>query len=344
MSLRQLIFILECKGARRTAIKTCGERAARCVGRDAAQGATPHGGDTSSGKMPNSITVVTPLTYGRGEAYGNEYRQLACGPVVAASHVNAAIDSVVPTLSSLVGGGSTVATLMYDSAEEPATSVKAYRDGLSRGARALVGPSYSSIAAYLALLGGIDQVPVCSYWASSPSLSSRVDFPYFGRTYPSDKEATKALPEMINALGWKSVAVIHTNNDYSIQYAEGLHGNAPVFGVNVIATWEFQSGNQHSISVAVKNIRDSGANIFVAICSSDSDLSTIFYEAEEQGIVGENFAWLTTDSVSAEAAIEAAPDRARTRRLMDRTINVRVATARTVSSAPRVRVVGIGLG
>ena len=35
---------------------------------------------------------------------GNDYRQLACGPVFAAGHVNAAIDSVVPTLSSLVGG------------------------------------------------------------------------------------------------------------------------------------------------------------------------------------------------------------------------------------------------
>lgn len=294
--------------------------------------------------MPNSIIAVMPLTNDRGEAYGNDYRQLACGPVVAAHHVNAATDSVVPTLSSLVGGGSTFATLMYDSAEEPATSVKAYRAGLSRGARALVGPSYSSIAAYLALLGGIDQVPVCSYWASSPSLSSTVNFPYFGRTYPSDKIATQALPQMINALGWKSIAVIHTNNDYSIQYAEGLHGNAPAFGVNLVATWEFEPGNQRSISVAVKNIRDSGANIFVAICSSDSDLSTIFYEAEEQGIVGANFAWLTTDSVSAEAVIEAAPDRARTRRLMDRTINVRVATDRTVSFAPRVRVVDLGLG
>ena len=51
-----------------------------------------------------------------------------------------------------------VATLMYDSAQDTATSVEAYRDSLSRGARALVGPMYSSVAKYLALLGGIDQV------------------------------------------------------------------------------------------------------------------------------------------------------------------------------------------
>jgi hypothetical protein len=48
---------------------------------------------------------------------------------------------------------------MYNSSTaEAATSVIAYRDSLRRGARAVVGPPYSSIAKYLALLGGIDQV------------------------------------------------------------------------------------------------------------------------------------------------------------------------------------------
>ena len=37
-----------------------------------------------------------------------------------------------------------VATLLYDTANEAATAVKAYRDSLSRGARAIVGPAYSA--------------------------------------------------------------------------------------------------------------------------------------------------------------------------------------------------------
>ena len=36
--------------------------------------------------------------------FGNDFRQLACGPLFAAGHVNAANDSVVPSLKSLVGG------------------------------------------------------------------------------------------------------------------------------------------------------------------------------------------------------------------------------------------------
>ena len=56
--------------------------------------------------MPNSrVAALMPLTgVNVANGKGNDYRQLACGPVFAAGHVNAAIDSVVPTLSSLVGG------------------------------------------------------------------------------------------------------------------------------------------------------------------------------------------------------------------------------------------------
>ena len=60
---------------------------------------------------------------------------------------------------------------MYDSGEDAATSVRAYRDSLSRGARALVGPSYSSITKNLALLGGIDQARL---WGLSYPILSRV--------------------------------------------------------------------------------------------------------------------------------------------------------------------------
>jgi len=274
--------------------------------------------------MPNSrVAALMPLTgVNVTNGKGNDYRQLACGPVFAAGHVNAAIDSVVPTLSSLVGG-SKVDTLMYNSSTaEAATSVIAYRDSLRRGARAVVGPPYSSIAKYLALLGGIDQVPMCSYWASAPSLS---DHAYFGRTYPSDEIATQALPEMIKALGWTNVAVIHISDAYGIAFAEGLRSNSQTCGVNVRATFDFDELNADSIRVAVKNLalmasRD-GVNIFVAISTSPTDLSTIFYEAEEQDIVGDGFAWLTTDSVNARVAIEKAPDQARARRLMDGAIN-----------------------
>ena len=171
-----------------------------------------------------------------------------------------------------------------------------------------------------------NQVPICSYWSSSPSLSD--GFPYFGRTYPSDVIATPALLKTIKALGWTNVAVIYTNNAYGIDYAEGLSSNAPSLGVNVHARFDFEENDADSIRVAVKKLSESGTNIFVAISSGDADLSTIFYEAESQGIVGERFAWLTTDSVTGARQSYGL----RARQLMNGTINVRHHVPRTVSS------------
>jgi hypothetical protein len=183
---------------------------------------------------------------------------------------------------------------------------------------------------------------MCSYWASAPSLS---DHAYFGRTYPSDEIATQALPEMIKALGWTNVAVIHISDAYGIAFAEGLRSNSQTCGVNVRATFDFDELNADSIRVAVKNLalmasRD-GVNIFVAISTSPTDLSTIFYEAEEQDIVGDGFAWLTTDSVNARVAIEKAPDQARARRLMDGAINVCRHLARTSRESGPLSGVGL---
>lgn len=53
--------------------------------------------------MANLVGALMPLT-GDNVTFGNDYRQLACGPLFAAGHVNAANDSVVPSLKSLVSG------------------------------------------------------------------------------------------------------------------------------------------------------------------------------------------------------------------------------------------------
>ena len=53
--------------------------------------------------MPNLVGALVLLT-NDGMTFGNDFRQLACGPLFAAGHVNTANDSVVPNLKSLVGG------------------------------------------------------------------------------------------------------------------------------------------------------------------------------------------------------------------------------------------------
>ena len=60
--------------------------------------------------LDSAVAALMPLT-GVNVTHGNDYRQLACGPVVAAGHVSSAVDSVVPTMKSLVGGSTVLPTL-----------------------------------------------------------------------------------------------------------------------------------------------------------------------------------------------------------------------------------------
>ena len=46
------------------------------------------------------------------------------------------------------------------------------------GAQALVGAARSAVSMPLAMLSKIDQMPQCSYWSSSPSLSDTLLYPY----------------------------------------------------------------------------------------------------------------------------------------------------------------------
>ena len=67
--------------------------------------------------------------------------------------------------------------------------------------------------------------------------------------------ATQALPQMIKALGWTNIAVIHTNDAYGIDYAEGLRSNALHCGLTVHTTVEFDQHNPDSIRGAVAGSR-----------------------------------------------------------------------------------------
>ena len=111
---------------------------------------------------------------------------------------------------------------MYDSGEDAATSVRAYRDSLSRGARALVGPSYSSITKNLGLLGGIDQARL---WGLSYPILSRVILLYprlcpISRANLSRARYTIPYPHPILSTPILSTAILSTEIEvgYQAQY------------------------------------------------------------------------------------------------------------------------------
>ncbi|KAK6142453.1 hypothetical protein DH2020_022801 [Rehmannia glutinosa] len=78
---------------------------------------------------------------------------------------------------------------------------------------AIVGPQSSGIARIISHVANGLQVPVISYAASDPMLSS-VQFPYFFRMAPTDSNQMAAIADIIEFYGWKEVIAIFSDDDY----------------------------------------------------------------------------------------------------------------------------------
>ncbi|KAA8525684.1 hypothetical protein F0562_007539 [Nyssa sinensis] len=77
---------------------------------------------------------------------------------------------------------------------------------------AIIGPATSTQADFVINLGGKAQVPIISFSATSPSLSS-IRSPYFIRATHNDSSQVKAISAIIQAYGWREVVPIYVDNE-----------------------------------------------------------------------------------------------------------------------------------
>mmetsp|Transcript_27157 Transcript_27157/g.67229 ORF Transcript_27157/g.67229 Transcript_27157/m.67229 type:complete len:877 (-) Transcript_27157:365-2995(-) len=263
------------------------------------------------------LSLIVPLSRGPDDL-GVDFKRIACGARLAASHIGSHDESVVDGLASLVDGVQINITV-FDSRMSQPTSIRAYRQHREAGAHAIVGAALSSVSTVLATLSSIDRVPMCSYWSSSPSLTNKQTYPLFARSYPSDAATTQALPVVLKQFGWSTVGVLHANDAYANAYAEGLRQST---NTTVAVAASFEVGQPETFASALDTIKVARVNIIVAIVF-DGDAVEMLQQAEALGIYGADFAWITTDATTSTGAIAAAPggDTATARRLLDGLLN-----------------------
>ena len=91
---------------------------------------------------------------------------------------------------------------------------------------AVLGPTFSSVAKPTALMASAEQVPMLSYYASSPELSNNVKYPFFTRTYPSDGIAARLLTRVMYDgsvfKGWNHVAVMYRDDAFGQGYVNQM--------------------------------------------------------------------------------------------------------------------------
>ncbi|XP_072025081.1 metabotropic glutamate receptor 2-like [Amphiura filiformis] len=100
----------------------------------------------------------------------------------------------------------------------------------------VIGPSTSSTSVFAAKVGGVTQVPVISYIATSDELSDSERFPYFLRTVPPDKFQVGAIVDLLLNFDWKYVALFYSIDTYGIHGARNIQTLAEAHDICIAFT------------------------------------------------------------------------------------------------------------
>jgi hypothetical protein len=81
---------------------------------------------------------------------------------------------VVPVIEALPSGTGSLLHNLYDTNSTPAVALQAYRDAVSGGAHAVLGPARSVTATAVAnyAASNSDAIPLLSYWATATELTT----------------------------------------------------------------------------------------------------------------------------------------------------------------------------
>lgn len=86
---------------------------------------------------------------------------------------------------------------------------------------AIIGPQISAAAPFLVELGERSQVPIISFFETSPTLSL-VESPYFIRVVQNDSAQVKAISSVLQKFNWHEVVLVYEDTDYGTSFISYL--------------------------------------------------------------------------------------------------------------------------
>lgn len=164
---------------------------------------------------------------------------------------------------------------------------------------AIIGPQSSVIAHLISFPAKELQIPLLSFAATDPTLSSLQD-PFFVRTIHSDSYQMAAVAEIVDYYDWRDVIAIFIDDDY---------GRNGVLALNdVLASKRckvsYKAGIPPGPSVSRDDIMDIlikvallQSRVIVIHANSDSGFM-VFNVAHYLGMMGNGYVWIATDWLS----------------------------------------------
>ncbi|CAL9233880.1 unnamed protein product [Arabidopsis halleri] len=162
--------------------------------------------------------------------------------------------------------------------------------------KAILGPWTSMQTHFLIEIGQKSRVPVVSYSATSPFLTS-LRSPYFFRATYEDSSQVLAIKAIIKLFGWREVVPVYIDNTFGEGIMPRLTDALQDINVripyrSVIAL----NATDQEISVELLKMMTMPTRVFIVHMSS-SLASRVFIKAKEIGLMKPGYVWILTNGV-----------------------------------------------
>ncbi|GLT49417.1 hypothetical protein SLA2020_229730 [Shorea laevis] len=163
--------------------------------------------------------------------------------------------------------------------------------------QAIIGTENSMQANFVIDLGNKAQVPIISFSATSPSLTS-IRSPYFLRATQNDSSQVKAISAIVEAFNWREAVPIYVDNEfgegvipYLVDALEEVNVRVPYR--SIIS----QKATDEEIEGELYKLMTMQTRVFIVHMTPELG-SQVFDKAKEIGMMGEGYVWIITDGMT----------------------------------------------
>lgn len=161
-----------------------------------------------------------------------------------------------------------------------------------------VGPAYSSEARYVASFAYRLGILDVSYSATSPDLSN-IDTGAFYRVISSDENTALGIKILFQQYKWKSCIIVYENEEYGYNGMQLLSKKFSEAHIKTFETIKFDM-NQQNFQIDFKKTLLNSLTRIVIVWANEKSTAAILNKAFEDELIGDDFLWILTTTVSLE--------------------------------------------
>ncbi|KAK1550707.1 hypothetical protein Q3G72_023474 [Acer saccharum] len=164
--------------------------------------------------------------------------------------------------------------------------------------QAIIGPENSMQTNFVIDLGNKSQVPILSFSATNPSLTSSIKTPYFFRGITNDSSQVGAITALIQAFGWREAVPIYVDNEFGQGMIPYLTDSLQAIDTRVpYRSVISPMASDDQIVEELYKLMTMQTRVFI-VHMSPSLGSRIFAKAKQIGMMEEGFVWIVTDGLA----------------------------------------------